>query len=341
MSMNRTWLSVGIILLFVGTCMIPVIAQDTEKSKSSRGNWLYVGGSGPGNYTKIQDAIDAASDGDTVFVYTQSSPYAESIQINVSLRLIGENRSTTAITGNKKSTAVIINASNVTLSGFTIANPYWNDDIWILGDHATVQSNIIKDAEIYGIRVGGNSLLICANSTVIQDNIICNNSYQGIELVSYNSTVRQNMISHNACGISVYFGQRNSLVENQLSENDCAISIEGKDNLIQRNTIFNNSIGIWTCNGPQNRILANNIYDDSHMASETIRILHLAGDLRNIWDGNYWGKSYTKPKPIPTYIFLDFLILWRYYIHNDYTEYNVTIKGGYDFHPAQTPYDIP
>ena len=29
----------------------------------------YVGGSGGGNYSSIQDAIDDASDGDTVFVY--------------------------------------------------------------------------------------------------------------------------------------------------------------------------------------------------------------------------------------------------------------------------------
>ncbi len=67
--MKRKWLAIGIILLFVGTCIIPATAQDTEELQpSSRGNWLYVGGSGPGNYTKIQDAIDNASDGDSVFV---------------------------------------------------------------------------------------------------------------------------------------------------------------------------------------------------------------------------------------------------------------------------------
>ena len=68
--MKRKWLAVGIILLFIGTAIIPSSGQNIEKSSSaSRGNWLYVGGSGPGNYTKIQDAIDNASDGDTLFVY--------------------------------------------------------------------------------------------------------------------------------------------------------------------------------------------------------------------------------------------------------------------------------
>jgi hypothetical protein len=77
--MKRKWLAVGIILLFVGTCIIPAVAQDTEKPSepTSRGSWLYVGGSGPGNYSKIQDAVDNTSDGDTVFVYDDASPYLD------------------------------------------------------------------------------------------------------------------------------------------------------------------------------------------------------------------------------------------------------------------------
>ncbi|MBE3138959.1 MAG: hypothetical protein IMZ53_00075, partial [Thermoplasmata archaeon] len=46
--MKRKGLAVGIILLFVGTGIIPAIAQDTQKTLlASRGDWLYVGGSGP------------------------------------------------------------------------------------------------------------------------------------------------------------------------------------------------------------------------------------------------------------------------------------------------------
>lgn len=80
--MIRKCLVIGLILLFIATCIIPAIAQDIEKSSSltSNGNWLYVGGSGPGNYTTIQSAIDAASSGDTVFVY--SGIYYENVNIN-------------------------------------------------------------------------------------------------------------------------------------------------------------------------------------------------------------------------------------------------------------------
>jgi hypothetical protein len=68
--MIRKWLAIGIILLFVGVTIAPTMAQDTEKSQpTSRGNWLYVGGSGPGNYTRIYYALLNAHDGDTIFVY--------------------------------------------------------------------------------------------------------------------------------------------------------------------------------------------------------------------------------------------------------------------------------
>ena len=50
----------------------PSVAIDTIRPLSMptfNGKTLYVGGSGEGNYTKIQDAINDSSDGDTVFVY--------------------------------------------------------------------------------------------------------------------------------------------------------------------------------------------------------------------------------------------------------------------------------
>ena len=89
--MNRKWLAIGIILLFVATAIIPAIAQTTEKSQStSRGNWLYVGGSGPGNYSSIQDAINASSNGDTVFVYT--GMYHENVIVNKTITLWGRTK---------------------------------------------------------------------------------------------------------------------------------------------------------------------------------------------------------------------------------------------------------
>ena len=61
------YLTIGIILLFIGTYIVPAIARNAEEPLLlTGGNWLYVGGSGPGNYTRIQDAIDDANIGDTI-----------------------------------------------------------------------------------------------------------------------------------------------------------------------------------------------------------------------------------------------------------------------------------
>ncbi len=65
-------LVVAVIVLFIGMSISSSTGFDVREQSSittSNGKTLYVGGSGPGNYTKIQDAIDNASDGDTVFVY--------------------------------------------------------------------------------------------------------------------------------------------------------------------------------------------------------------------------------------------------------------------------------
>ena len=54
---------------------------------NSRGNIWIVDVNGSGNFTKIQDAIDNASDGDVILVY--NGTYYENISINKCLTIIG------------------------------------------------------------------------------------------------------------------------------------------------------------------------------------------------------------------------------------------------------------
>jgi len=54
-----------IILSFILIIILAIYPQSLASSKT-----LYVGGNGVGNYSSIQDAIDSASDGDTVYVYS-------------------------------------------------------------------------------------------------------------------------------------------------------------------------------------------------------------------------------------------------------------------------------
>ncbi len=61
----------GVIVLFIGMSVVPSTAVTDFKDVSTvsfDGNTLYVGGSGPNNYTTIQGAIDDSVNGDTVLV---------------------------------------------------------------------------------------------------------------------------------------------------------------------------------------------------------------------------------------------------------------------------------
>jgi len=123
--MNHSHLmKLGVVcLVMMLIAAVNTISSTTKKDRSSMmkdGHILYVGGSNPGNYSKIQDAIDNASQGDIVFVYDDSAPYYENIAINVPIHLIGENRNTTSIEGGNHAVSIFVDG--VTVSGFRISN---------------------------------------------------------------------------------------------------------------------------------------------------------------------------------------------------------------------------
>ena len=74
----------------------------------------------PSEYATIQLAIDAASNGDTIYV--SNGTYIENINFNnKELNLIGQNRENTIIDGNQNG-SVITMYSNSLIKGFTIQN---------------------------------------------------------------------------------------------------------------------------------------------------------------------------------------------------------------------------
>ena len=74
-------------------------------------------------WATIQNAIDDANNGDTIFVY--SGTYYENVVINKRVNLVGEDRNTTIIDGNHAGDVVNITADGVTIHGFTIKNSGW------------------------------------------------------------------------------------------------------------------------------------------------------------------------------------------------------------------------
>jgi hypothetical protein len=147
-----------IILLFI-LCTVSSstlgFKQDLKFLVFNNGNTLYVGGMGPGNYTSIQDAIDDADSGDTVFVFDDSSPYYEHLFLNKTISLIGENRDNTVVDANHIGSVVVIYADGCLVSGFTLKNcqkPGQNHHFDVVkivdSNNVTISDNILSIGEM-------------------------------------------------------------------------------------------------------------------------------------------------------------------------------------------------
>jgi parallel beta-helix repeat protein len=339
--LKRKWLAVGIILLFVGTCIIPAMAQDVEKSlPASRGNWLYVGGSGPGNYTRIQDAIDNASDGDTMFVYDDSSPYYENIRIEKSITIRGENKNSTVITGitsANNTSGVNITADAVSISRFTIQN--FSHGIYLTSNNNQISDNIFRD-NFGGIWTHYDNLSTSipphlGHNTIVNNSFI-NNTNSVFSVSGWNNTVEGNFISQSSIGITLGATVNTIFSLNHLSENFVGIAVLSSYNTtVYQNNFSDNELGVLTFGTSADNILQNNFIRNNWSAmsyqSFLARFRHLKITLgfplrRAVWNGNYWDKPRSSPFIIPGVIMIAI--------------FKVPLGFQVDWHPAQEPYDI-
>ena len=118
-----------------------------------RGETLYVGGSGPENYSSITAALQNASDNDTIYVY--SGIYSEDIvDINISVSLIGQSNITTII----DHSIFIFNTQNIFLTKFCFQN--FSQIVIASQDGNNVSHNTVTNAIFINITSGitiGNS----------------------------------------------------------------------------------------------------------------------------------------------------------------------------------------
>lgn len=197
--MEKHFLVIGLIFLLLFSSVFPISmgndinTSEIIKQSYNRGNTLYVGGAGPNNYSKIQDAINDALDGDTVFVFDELAPYHEYIVINKSINVLGEEKTTTIINGSGEIKEVVsITADHVTISGFTITN-YGKEAILVRANYTNITHNILG-SYIYGWS-GYGIRLFYANHSLIEDNEI-SWVFDSINVhYSHNNTIRKNHLS--------------------------------------------------------------------------------------------------------------------------------------------------
>jgi parallel beta-helix repeat protein len=264
---RSTMLVVLLLILTVGLAFTTSAEQQSAAlpQRMMLGTILYVGGAGPGNYSRIQDAIDNATPGDTVFVY--HGLYPETISIGMSITLTGENRSGTIIDGERRGTVVTITASNVILQGFTIRHsrkgiPYAGIDI-STASNVHVRDNLLRDNEGLGISVRGPG----TSRTMIAANTILNNTYGLFLQDSPQVNVTGNTVMENGEGAYLVGMSASTIIDNVMSANTgLGLHLEGSFGMtINGNTFADNKNGMYLfatsgCNVTGNTVYRNRWY---------------------------------------------------------------------------------
>jgi len=265
--MKKKWLIkilvIGIIPVFICMSTNPSFAFDNMEKSSipiSDGSTLYVGGSGPDNYTTIQSAINNAQIGDTVFVYDDSSPYYEIVSVIRAINIIGENVNTTKIINNIDNYKPTLSLNyGALVKGFTIIGE--NASNFISGIYVHGNNNIVYDNNISsntGIELHGT------NNSILK-NIIKSNEYCGIRGDGSNSTIENNTIyskGYDNYGFNMEYSYHNFINNNLFVQTDghpCIRFYSSRENVITNNTLQNGGIRFLTC--PSYDFISNNTVD--------------------------------------------------------------------------------
>lgn len=258
-------------------------------------NIYYVGGDNAGDYTSIQEAIDYASAGDTVFVY--KGIYSESIDLHKKINLVAEKGA--VLDYNNTNDIVTVNADGSRINGFIIRNCsggiYFGINIEKNIDDIVIENNVFKNNSGNSIYLYYTSDIKILNNTFYDDGIfivgkksnwdshtIINNTVGNQPIFYYkkqvnlnisnldcgqiilanctDSVIRNNNVSNSKIGIYLGFSNNNTLTGNNLIDNIFGIRLQYSDyNNIENNIVKENDYGVYIQHSQKNIVSMNNI----------------------------------------------------------------------------------
>lgn len=246
-------------------------------------------------YQNITQGLKHASDNDKIFVF--SGTYYENVVVNKTLSLVGENRETTIIDGNRTGNVVCVEAEHVTVAVFTVQNSGpegYGIYLYYGSSYSNISHNIIKKNK-WGIKsetgrppdhdcniIVGNDILSSRYAgielTLSNDNVIANNSISDGILLCYsgNNTIYGNHIPHG--GMNTRYGSINlrtvsdsTVIYNNVSGRNVIRLDESDNNEIAGNSIRGGQRAIMLEDSHDNAITHNNISGSDYQAIYMIR----------------------------------------------------------------------
>jgi len=210
-----------ICMLMISICINVFFVEKTNAA----GTTIYVDYSGGQDYTSIQDAIDNATTGDTIYVY--SGTYYESITIDIQLTLTGQNIDTTIIDGESSDDNLIyVTADYVQISDFTIQNSNYKGIVFDGSSNSEICQNNIDDNNEMAIWLKANS-----DDNTISSNTISGGNY-GIYIQdssSGNIIVNNDIENAITAGIHIWNSNDNTIYHNNFINSEHSID-EGSNN---------------------------------------------------------------------------------------------------------------
>ncbi len=247
----------------------------------------------PDDYPTIQEAVNAANDGDTVFV--RIGTYYEHVVVNKTVSLVGEDVSAAIVDGDDTGHVVEVVSNNVNITGFTLQNsgnihwPDLNAGICLNGTtNCTISENRLVGNGFAGIS------LIDSEGSAITDNNVTGTSWGGVHLAnSSNNTVSGNILDSNIyTGINGHASSHyNDIVDNVISNSTYGMFFHNaKHNNICRNNISNIAVeGIWFQDQVDYNVVAENNLTNNTVAIRLQGPNYYNNLSRNVITGAQYG----------------------------------------------------
>jgi nitrous oxidase accessory protein len=221
----------------------------------------------PGEGT-LQSAIDAASDGDTLWL--AAGTYSGSIDVNRSLTLMGSRDGASLVDGEGTAHVVLVTAPDVAINGLEIRHSGEvaedeNSGVFITdrGDRTLIENNHLE-GNLIGVYLKGPQDAVVRNNRIIGSQFHrMNDRGNGVYLWnSPGSEIRDNVIRYGRDGIFVNGSRDNLFSGNHMSDLRFAIHyMYAHDSVVSHNISLNNHVGFAIMFS--DRIVAENNYSSN------------------------------------------------------------------------------